>query len=159
MSLVLIGNRSGQIACESSLVFLFVRALRALTSGAPRPPLGRADALPQPPRATRFRALHGEPRWFATLTISVHRSARSIAPRAPYRASGDRCSLRSLIFHALSRVSQPSAFRGSAHSTWEQGAQLRFALCPRAPRAPSLQALPFGAREIGVRYAHSFIFR
>lgn len=83
MSLVLIGNRSDQIACESSLVFLFVRALRALTSGAPRPPLGRADALPQPPRATRFRALHGEPPWFATLTIPVHRSARSIAPRAP----------------------------------------------------------------------------
>lgn len=45
MSLVLIGNRSDQIACESSLVFLFVRALRALIAGAARHPLGRWRAL------------------------------------------------------------------------------------------------------------------
>lgn len=38
---MLIGESFGQIACESSLAFPFVRALRALNAGAPRHPLGR----------------------------------------------------------------------------------------------------------------------
>lgn len=42
---MLIGESFGQIACESSLAFLFVRALRALNAGATRHSLGRWRAL------------------------------------------------------------------------------------------------------------------